>query len=242
MSDMRLQVACAKAGIASRRESAKIIESGRVSVNGKIIIEPGYRVDLDKDEITLNNKSVTFLQRKHYYVLNKPKGVVSTARDERGRKKVIDYVKNKNIRVYPVGRLDKDTTGLIILTNDGDLSYRLTHPKFNVERVYKVKVKGKVPAEKIKRLIKGINLDGKVAKVKEAYIVESSMNYTELILVLCEGRKREIRRMMMSLGHIVKELMRISYGPIELGNLKEGDIRAISGIELKKLKVSVGLQ
>jgi len=241
MSDMRLQVACAKAGIASRRESAKIIESGRISVNGKIIIEPGYRVDLDKDRISINNKNIALLQRKHYYVLNKPKGVVSTARDERGRKKVIDYVKNKNIRVYPVGRLDKDTTGLIMLTNDGDLSYRLTHPKFNVERVYKVKVKGKVPVEKIKRLIKGINLDGKVAKVKEAYIVESYMNHTELLLVLCEGRKREIRRMMMSLGHIVKELMRISYGPIELGNLKEGEIRAISGVELRKLKTSVGL-
>jgi 16S rRNA U516 pseudouridylate synthase RsuA-like enzyme len=170
MTKIRLQVALAKAGIAARRKAASIIGAGRVKVNGKVASERGFRVDIAKDKVTLDGRVLSFGAAKCYYILNKPAGVVSTVKDERGRKKVTDYVRGKGVRIYPVGRLDKDTTGLIILTNDGELTYRLTHPKFGVERVYEATVKGEVDGKDLLRLKSGIVVEGKSAKAEKVLI------------------------------------------------------------------------
>ena len=193
MKKMRLQVAIAKSGIASRRKAAELIELGLVKVNKKKITEKGFRIDLEKDKIEFDGKIVSFESKKYYFLLNKPKGVLSTAKDERGRKKVVDYI--KNIRVYPVGRLDKNSTGLIILTNDGDLTYRLTHPRYEIDRVYEIKVKGSLLEKDLERLRSGIDLDGKIAKATRTIVLKRTPHFTLLLLTLREGRKHEVRRM-----------------------------------------------
>jgi len=240
MSQMRLQVAIAKAGVASRRRAAELIESGYIRVNKKIVNEKGFRVDIKKDKIYFEGKLLSFKNKKYYFVLNKPSGVLSTAKDEQDRRCVVDYV--TGIRVYPVGRLDRDTTGLIILTNDGDLTYRLTHPKFGIERVYEAKVKGRLGEDSLRKLRNGIMLDGKLARAEKIAILKKGSGFTTLFLTLREGRKREVRRMLRSVGHFVIKLKRISYGPLKLGNLKEGQKRGITVEELRNLKSSVGLK
>jgi len=240
MNKMRLQVALSKAGIASRRKAAELIKSNRVKVNGRLVTEKGHPVDISKDKITFDKKPVIF-EKKYYYILNKPTGVLSAVSDQRKRKTVSDYVKWVGARLYPVGRLDKDTTGLIILTNDGDFTYRLTHPKFGIERIYEVKVEGKLEEKDLLKLVKGIKIDGKESRAKKASFKENAPRYTTVILSLLEGRKREIRRMFDYLGNKVIELKRLSYGPLKLGDLKKGEVRAISGAELARLKKCIKL-
>ena len=236
MSKMRLQVALSKGGVASRRKAAEIIESGAVRVNGKIVREKGFRIDISRDTISFNKKIVSFSKERHYYILNKPAGVLSTAKDERGRKTVLDFVKGKPFRLYPVGRLDKDTTGLILLTDDGEVAYRLMHPKFEIDRVYTAKVEGRVEPEKIERLKKGIILDGKPAHAEKVFFLKKAENFTVLSVTLREGRKREIRRLFESIGYDVVELKRVAYGPLELKGLREGQTRQLTTTELTKLK------
>ena len=241
MNKIRLQVALAKAGVASRRKAALIIGSNRVEVNGKAVNQKGFRVDIHKDIIVFDGKAVSFGGARRYYILNKPRGVVSTAADERGRKTVSDCVHHKGDRLYPIGRLDKDTTGLIILTNDGDLTYRLTHPKFEVARVYEAKVGGKVKVEDSRRLKSGINIEGKRARAQKVILKKSSTNFSILHLTLREGRKRQVRYMFEAIGHPVLKLKRISYGPMKLGRLTEGESRMLTAEELAKLKSAVGI-
>lgn len=241
MSIVRLQVALAKAGVASRRKAAEIIETGSVEVNGKVVNKKGFRVDVEKDKIKVEGKPIAFEKKKHYYALNKPAGVISTARDERGRKKVSDCVGVNGIRLYPVGRLDKDTTGLIILTNDGDLTYRLTHPKFRVERIYEVKANGLVGKEDAIRLKNGVMIGDSLAQAERVVFKKKNDKFTLLLLSIREGKKREVRRMMESIGHKVLGLKRIAYGPLKLGSLREGKARSLTKDELIKLKKSVGL-
>jgi 23S rRNA pseudouridine2605 synthase len=236
MNKIRLQVALARAGIASRRKSRELIESGRVKVNGSVVRESGFRVDASKDKITLGKNTVRPGGVKRYYILNKPKGVLSTARDERGRKTVLDYISEKRVRLYPVGRLDKDTTGLIILTNDGDLTYRLTHPKFGIDRVYEVKVSGSVSGENASRLKKGVVLEGGPARAEKVVFKNRSSEFTVILITLREGRKREVRNMFKAIGHDVLELKRVSYGPLKLGKLKTGEARLLTRDEVSALK------
>lgn len=240
MIKVRLQVALAKTGRASRRYAAELIKSGRVSVNNKIVTDRAFRVDTAKDEITLDGR-LAFFEKKKYYVLNKPAGVLSTARDERGRKTVLDYIKRKNTRLYPVGRLDKDTTGLIILTNDGDLTYRLTHPKFRIDRVYEVKVKNEVRTEAVLRLKKGINLEGKRARAEKVTFKKRSPGSSVLLITLREGQKREVRRMFEAIGYEILELRRIAYGPLRLKGLEVGSSRPLTENEVLDLRRSVRL-
>jgi len=242
MNKIRLQVALATAGIASRRKSRGLIESGRVAVNGSVVNESGFRVDISKDRITLDKSPVRFSGVRRYYALNKPRGILSTARDERGRKTVLDYIVEKGPRLYPVGRLDKDTSGLIILTNDGDLTYRLTHPKFRIDRVYEVKALGKVSEKETSRLKKGVAIEGRLARAEKIIFKKRSSQFTIIIITIREGRKREIRNMFNVIGHNVLELKRISYGPLELGKLKEGEIRLLTKGEVVSLKEKVGLK
>jgi len=241
MSTIRLQVALAKAGVASRRRAAEVIDRGRVEVNGKVRREKGARVDIKNDRITFDGKPLRFEKKKHYYILNKPRGVLSTVRDERGRKKVLDYVRAEGVRIYPVGRLDKDTTGLILLTNDGDLTYRLTHPKFKVERVYGARVAGRMEEEDASRLKKGIAIEGGFARAEKVIFKKRTLKFTTAILSIREGKKREVRRMFEATGHKVLELKRIAYGPLRLSGLQEGTSRHLTKDELIKLKKCVGL-
>ena len=234
MSNVRLQVALADAGVASRRKAAELIESGSVAVNGRVVTEKGFRVDPSKDAILVNGKAAGPVKKLFYYVLNKPMGVISAASSGRGEKTVLDLIKNKPSRLYPAGRLDKNTTGLILITNDGSLTYHLTHPKFGVERVYEAVVKGEITAEERRRLLNGVVIDGKLAQAK---IVSRTGSVNTVRITLCEGRKREVRRMCEKIGHEVVALKRIAYGPLELGGLKEGEYRELTKEELRKLKI-----
>ncbi|OGW76045.1 MAG: hypothetical protein A2Z72_07725 [Omnitrophica bacterium RBG_13_46_9] len=238
---MRLDAALGKAGIASRRKAARLIESRHVKINGNVVNEKGFHINISEDRITLDDKPVFFENKKSYYVLNKPAGVISTAGDERDRKKVTDYISEKELRLYPVGRLDKDTTGLIILTNDGDLTYRLTHPRFRVDRVYEVTVKGRVKSESALRLKDGIVIDGRSVMAEKIVFKKSSPRRTVLIVTMREGIKREVRRMFKAVGHDVVGLKRIAYGSLRLKGLKEGEIRPLTKDEIEKLKGCVGL-
>ena len=241
MKEIRLQVALATSGVASRRKVEGFIREGRVKVNGKTVNEKGFRVRIPADRITFDGKPLILEKQKYYYVLNKPRGVLSTVKDERGRKKVSDYLPRKNARLYPIGRLDKDTTGLILLTNDGELTYRLTHPKFGINRVYEARVEGIVNNDEILRLEKGVIVEGKIARAKKATLKKRSESFSVLSITLSEGRKREVRNMCRAIRHRVLDLKRVAYGPLKLGTLEEGALRPLSEAEISEEKRATGL-
>lgn len=236
METKPLLKALSEAGIASRRWLAVSIKQGSVKVNGKIAENFRQPVNIKSDHITINGQPVDLKpEQPVYLMLNKPKGVVSTTSDERGRRTVIDTLpeKYRHLRLYPVGRLDKNTTGLLLLTNDGELTNRLTHPRFEQEKEYLVSITRRLQPEEKRKLEQGIELeDGTThpAVIKE---VESPpYNYS---ITIHEGRKRQVRRMFDSLGHPVPELKRIRMGKLKLGNLQEGEIRTLSSQEVKAL-------
>ncbi len=232
---LRLQVALAQLGVASRRSSAEIIKSGRVKVNSRPILEPGYRVDIKKDAITIDGQEGS-VQNKAYLMLNKPSDVVVTLKDRHAKHCVLDLIDYKAARVYPVGRLDQDTTGLLLLTNDGELAYRLTHPKFGVEKIYQVKVKGCVSREQIKGLASGIVLEGKKTFPCRIKPLKSDQQQSSLEVTLTEGRKRQIKKMFALAGHPVISIHRIKFAGLTLGNLKPGQRRELTAQEINKLK------
>ncbi|MFC1631887.1 pseudouridine synthase [Candidatus Omnitrophota bacterium] len=234
-SNIRLQVALAQLGFAARRTAAVIIKAGRVKVNGQIIFAPGHRVNLDRDKLTVDEKSRS-VPKKAYFILNKPKQVICTVKDRHAERSVLDLIKNKPARIYPVGRLDKDTTGLLLLTNDGDLAYRLTHPKFAVPKVYRVVIAGKIEAEQIKQLEAGILLEGKKTYPCKIRILAYRAQVTKLEICLNEGRKRQIKKMFAAVGHTVSNINRISFGPLKLGQLSLGCCRELTAQELRQLK------
>lgn len=230
---MRLNKYLAASGVASRRGADQLIEDGRVTVNGKVA-KTGMQVT-EKDVVTVNGKTISGGEAKEYWLVNKPRGVVSTAIDDRGRPTVVDMVQSK-ARLYPVGRLDEDSEGLILLTNDGDLAFKLTHPKFQVEKVYQVRIMGNLTESKIKRFETGVRLeDGMTAPAKVEKIAHQL-----LAITIREGRKRQIRRMCSVLGLEVTELKRVKMGTLELGELKTGAKRKLTEEELKELKQLVG--
>jgi len=225
------------AGISSRRKLAASIIEGRVNVNGSVVTNLRSLVNTQKDTITVDGKTVLIKREQHVYImLNKPEGVLSTVRDERRRKTVNDFIpeKYRHLRLYPVGRLDKDTTGLLLLTNDGELTYRLTHPGFENEKEYLVQVKGKLRPRELHSLEKGVRLeDGMTAPARVMAIQDSPpFNYC---LTIHEGRKRQVRRMFEALGYPVSALKRVRMGTLELGDLEEGEVRELRGEEIKRL-------
>lgn len=236
---IRLQVALAQLGFASRRGAAEIIKAGRAEVNGRVVVQPGLRVDLEKDAITAEGRS-SCIQKKAYLMLNKPKGVVSTVKDKHAAETVLSIIKPKNLRVYPVGRLDKDTTGLLLLTNDGELAYRLMHPKFGVKRVYQVCVKGTISQKKIKKLQTGILLEGKKTFPCKIKPVAFKNQLSSLEVELSEGRKRQIKKMFAAFGHNVVSIRRVAFGSLKLANLKAGQWRALKEQEIAELKEEIG--
>jgi 23S rRNA pseudouridine2605 synthase len=228
MQKHSLLKALTQAGVGSRRKITAAIKEGRVAVNGQVVTGFNHPVDLEKDNVLIDGKSVDIKQQQFVYLmLNKPKGVLSTVRDERSRRTVIDLLpqKYRHLRLYPVGRLDKDSSGLILLTNDGDFTQRLIHPRFKHEKEYEVLVKGTLKAGEIHRLEAGIKLeDGKTSPAVVKKLKSSDYNYG---ITIHEGKKRQLRRMFESLGHTVLELKRVKMGSIKLGDLKEGGVREV---------------
>jgi len=229
---MRLQVFLSRSGACSRRKALDVIFAGRVSVNGRVTAEPSVSVDPEKDRVALDGRPVG-LSEKAYVLFHKPQGVVTTKSDRFADKTVWDCLPADLRCLNPVGRLDKDTTGLLLLTNDGDLAHRLMHPSFDVDKVYRAHLDRPLRPADQKKLEKGVILDGALTlpcrmRSLEAATVEVTIH---------EGRKRQVRRMFASLGYAVEELERIRHGPLALGDLKPGSWRPLTPDEIQTLKV-----
>ncbi|HUU43156.1 MAG TPA: pseudouridine synthase [Planctomycetota bacterium] len=235
----RLHKVLASAGAGSRRECEQFIVAGRVTVDGEVVRELGSKVDPDVSEICLDFEVVKVPTRV-YYMVNKPRGVISTTRDDMGRPGVVDLVPGTPRRVYPVGRLDADSVGLVLLTNDGELAQTLTHPSFEIRKTYEVRARGSVSDDTLEQLRKGVWLSDGRARVEGASIRSRRRTVTDLVISLHEGKNREIRRVMARVGHPVLELKRTSIGTLELGTLKEGRSRKLTAPEVQALKRLAG--
>jgi 23S rRNA pseudouridine2605 synthase len=233
----RLQKVLAAAGIASRREAERLIQAGRVAVNGRVVTVLGTRVDPGRDAVKVDGQSIGRAERPVYYLLHKPKGVLSTARDPKGRPTVVGLLRGVGERVYPVGRLDWNSEGLMILTNDGDLAHHLTHPSNHVPKVYRVKIKGVVEPEALERVRHGLYLDGRRTLPAPVTRISAQQN-TWVEVTLFEGRRNQIRRVFERLGHPVLKLRRTAIGPIADRALKPGEYRTLSPAEVARLKDS----
>lgn len=234
--EKRLQKILAEAGIASRREAEKIITAGRVRVNGHVVTELGQKFEPDTN-ITVDGKRIAG-EKKVYYVFNKPRGVVTTMSDPEGRRTVADYLKDLPGRLFPVGRLDYNTEGLLLITNDGDLAQKLTHPSSEIKKTYVVKAPGIIPEEKLDLLRVGVKLEDGMTAPAVVNLREHSheCNYTIFDITIHEGRNRQIRRMCDFLGFPVRDLKRIKLGPLNLNNLARGKFRRLSEAETDLLK------
>lgn len=232
----RLQKVLAGAGIASRRHCEELILAGKIKVNGVVVRTLGSKVDPEKDKIEVEGKLLITEAPKIYIILNKPAGYVTTAYDPQGRPTVLDLVRDAGARVYPVGRLDFDTEGLLLLTNDGELTYALTHPKHEVGKTYLALVQGVPGADKLKRFQKGLRLaDGRTAPAK-VKLMKTVRNNAWLEITIHEGRNRQIRRMCETIGHPVLRLKRIKLGLLTLEKLEEGKYRRLTKDEVSHLK------
>ncbi|WP_431806370.1 pseudouridine synthase [Microbacterium paraoxydans] len=232
---VRLQKVLAAAGVASRRVVEQYIVEGRIRVNGQTVTELGRRIDPERDLVDVDGTAVQLDVSKRYVMLNKPTGVVSSMRDESGRPDLRRFTKDYDERLYNVGRLDAETSGLLLLTNDGELAHVLAHPSFGVTKVYIAKVDGTVTAQTISTLTRGIELeDGPIAADK-ARLLDTSRGSSLVELTLHSGRNRIVRRMMAAVGHPVTELVRRQFGPLHLGTLPAGKTRDLSKIELGAL-------
>lgn len=234
----RLQKVMAQAGVASRRASEKLITSGHVQVNGQTITTLGTKVSVH-DHVEVDG--VPIHQEKHvYYLLNKPRGVISSAHDDKGRKTVVDLLREDEVeeRVYPVGRLDYDTTGILLLTNDGALANKLMHPRFEVEKTYVAKVKGIIQNDDLKRLRLGVMVDGRKTKPAKTRLKEVDRHkQTSLVqLTIHEGRYHQVKRMFEAVGHKVEKLHRETYGFLDLQGLQSGEFRELRPEEVRRLK------
>jgi 23S rRNA pseudouridine2605 synthase len=237
----RLNKIIAGSGIASRRRADELIRSGRVAVNGHIITKAGSKAVWGLDTIIVNGQRIPDPPKKLYLLLNKPFGYVCTLHDPQGRPVVRDLLRDLKERVYPVGRLDFDSQGLLILTNDGELAYRLMHPRFEVPRSYKVLVEGWMEPQSVKKLQKGVMLDDGLAKAARVRILKRDQGRSLLRITVSEGRSREIRRILEAVGHRTIQLIRTGYGSLSLGALKVGTHRHLTDKEVQSLRSSVGL-
>ncbi|AWI28602.1 pseudouridine synthase [Streptomyces tirandamycinicus] len=236
----RLQKVLARAGYGSRRACEELIDQARVEVNGEIVTEQGLRVDPAKDVIKVDGLTVA-TQSYQFFALNKPAGVVSTMEDPDGRQCLGDYVTNRETRLFHVGRLDTETEGIILLTNHGELAHRLTHPKYGVKKTYLAAVQGPLPREVGKRLREGIQLEDGYARADHFRVVEQIGKNYLVEVVLHEGRKHIVRRMLAEAGFPVDKLVRTAFGPIALGDQKSGWLRRLSNTEVGMLMKEVGL-
>ena len=230
----RLQKILARAGIASRRKAEDYIRLGRIAVNGQVVTEPGSKADPVADRITIDNQPIA-AEEKIYLLLNKPTGYVTTLSDPQGRPKVTDLLADIPQRVFPVGRLDYDTEGALLLTNDGELGNRIIHPSNEVNKTYEATVAGRLDAATVRRLEQGILLDGRRTWPARVRILSANQQKSTVELIIHEGRKRQVRRMLAAVGHPVQTLTRTAYGGLKLGNLPRGRYRRLTVQDLKKI-------
>ena len=230
----RLQKIIANSGICSRRKAEELISQGKVTVNGKIISELGFKAN-ESDDIRVNGEKIS-AEQKAVFLLNKPKNVISSSSDDRGRTTVVDLI-DSNLRLYPLGRLDYDSSGLLLLSNDGELMQKLIHPKYEVEKTYQVTIDGLINDNEISQLEKGIEIEDYVTAPAKLKLIRKNENrYTSFLeITIHEGKNREIRKMFEKLGYQVLKLHRIKEANIELGNLKSGEYRRLKPYEIKKL-------
>jgi len=237
---MRLNKFLALSGVASRRGADGLIESGKVTVDGKKA-QLGMVVT-GVEEILVDGKKIKAISGQMVYlIVNKPKGVVTTSEDTHGRQTVLDLLSPMRERLFPVGRLDQDTTGLLILTNDGELAYRLTHPKYGVDKKYQLLVSGRVKKDELERMRNGIRLEEGMTGKAKVRVVEENDEVSLVEMIIHEGKKRQIRRMSEIVGWNLIELRRVAVGGIELSKLKEGENRPLTDDEVSRLKKGVGL-
>ena len=231
---MRINKYIANSGYTSRRKADELIKNGNVKVNGAVLMEPGYNVE-EGDRVTVNGHLIESLEKKVYYLLNKPVGFVTTLEDEFDRLTVVDLLTDVTERVFPVGRLDADTSGLLILTNDGDFAYKVAHPKHKVPKTYRAVVAGVVSDKKIRQLETGVDIGGFVTSSAQAAIVKAGSGTTTVDLTIHEGKNRQVRKMFKAVGNPVQELERISIGDIKIGRLRPGSYRKLTREEIQYL-------
>lgn len=233
---MRLQKYMAKCGVASRRRSESIILEGRVKVNDRVIDRLGTKVNPNRDIVKVDNRIIKMEKNKVYIMLNKPEGYVTTVRDRHGQDIVLDLINGVEERIFPIGRLDSDTSGLLLLTNDGELAYRLTHPKYEVEKRYMALVEGVPGNDKLTRFRKGLKIDGRMTAKAYIEVIKEYTNSSLLEIAIHEGRNRQIRRMCKYIGHPVLSLKRISIAELTLNDLEVGRWRYLTQGEIDYLK------
>ena len=238
---IRLQKYLANAGVCSRRAAEVLIRSGRVSIDGEIVTELGSKVDPYTNEIRVDKTRILWERSPIYLLLNKPKGFLTTVSDPYGRTTVMDLLERIPGRVYPIGRLDKDSEGLLLFTNDGALAHRLLHPSHKISKTYHVNVRGRPLKAILDLLRQGIEIEGKKTLPCEMSVMETTRRSTVLEIVLKEGRKRQIRLMLNKVHHPVIRLIRIKMGPLSLGKLLPGKYRILTDSEVKSMKKAVGL-
>ncbi len=231
---LRLQVFLSRNGVCSRRQAMDVIKDGHVRFNGHTCVEPSTLVDPDRDHVFVDGKRVKS-KKYDYILLNKPSGYTTTKADRHAERTVLDLLPKKYHHLSPVGRLDRNTEGLLLLTNDGDTAYCLTHPKFNVEKVYFVRTRGKVSMDKKVRLERGVFVDGKRTSPAKIRSMRSLKDMTELKITIHEGRKRQIRVMFAATGYKVVYLKRLIQGPLSLGLLKKGEWRLLKRQEIEAI-------
>jgi 23S rRNA pseudouridine2605 synthase len=237
----RLQKILSAAGVASRRLAEELIAQGRVAVNGETVTEPGTKADPETDEIKVDGRRIQVKQRRRYILLFKPRGYITTRSDPQGRPTVMDLLRGVKEYVYPVGRLDYDSEGLLLLTNDGDLAARLTHPRHEVDKVYHARVRGVPDEHALERLAKGVTIDGRRTAPARLRLVDpperrASADQTTVELIIHEGRQRQVRRMFDAIGHPVMRLKRVRIGPIEDPDIPVGHWRELTPDEVARVK------
>jgi 23S rRNA pseudouridine2605 synthase len=240
MTEVRLQKYLAEAGVASRRKCEELIAQGKIEINGEVITTQGIKVKGD-EIIKVDGRLIRQEQKKVYILLNKPVGYISTAKDEFSRKTVLDLVDTVKERVYPVGRLDYDTSGLLLLTNDGELANRLTHPKHEIKKVYRAMIDGGISEEDVNSLQSGIAIEDYKTAPAKVHVIETAKKETIVEITIHEGRNRQVRKMFETLGYAVLRLKRVAIGPLEIEGIEEGKWRYLRKKEIDNLKKTAGL-
>jgi 23S rRNA pseudouridine2605 synthase len=238
---IRLQKLLAQSGVASRRKCEELMLAGEVEVDGEVVTRLGTKVDPRTAVVRVSGKRLPPVSAHVYLVLNKPRGVVSTMSDPEGRRTLSDFVADRPERLFHVGRLDTDTDGLILLTNDGDFAQRLAHPSYEVEKTYVAEVSGSVDKRTVRTLLDGVTLEDGPVQVRRARVVSSTAERGIVELVIHEGRNRIVRRLLDHVGHPVQRLTRTAIGPVRIGTLKAGSLRELTGDEVGSLLDSAGL-
>lgn len=241
MAEVRLQKFLAESGVASRRKSEELIDQGKVRVNGKVAMI-GDKVDPKKDTVTVNGKKIVKTKTFTYIVLHKPRGFITTMSDEMDRKCVAELIKDVPGRVYPVGRLDRDSEGMLLFTNDGAFSNAMTHPTKHIPKTYRVTVRPSISEEQITALTQGVIIDDRKTAPAEVRVITKEEGRVVLEIILYEGRNRQIRKMCEEVGLEVARLKRTAIGSIKLGMLKQGDWRNLTEDEVRKLMIAAGLE